>query len=57
MAAPQSHVLVIETDGELSTQAGGTWWDVPVAQVSSRPATQAAHAKYLEAKKAQRLVR
>ncbi len=57
MAAKETHVLVIETDGELSTQAGGSWWDVPVAQVSSRPATVAAHAKYVESKKAQRVVR
>jgi 3D-(3,5/4)-trihydroxycyclohexane-1,2-dione acylhydrolase (decyclizing) len=30
----KTSVVVIDTDPVASTQAGGTWWDVPVAEVS-----------------------
>ena len=33
--APKTAVVVIETDPIVSTESGGTWWDVPVAQVSA----------------------
>jgi len=46
LAAPRTAVVVIETDPERSTVAGGTWWDVPVAAVSARPAVQDAHRDY-----------
>ena len=52
--ADRTYVIVIDTDPRVSTQAGGAWWDVPVAQSSSRPAVQAAHAAYREHKRAQR---
>ena len=35
--APQTAVIVIETDPVLSTGAGGAWWDVAIAAVSDRP--------------------
>jgi len=43
-------VLVIETDPAASTPAGGTWWDVPVAEVSARAEVRDAHARYLTAR-------
>jgi 3D-(3,5/4)-trihydroxycyclohexane-1,2-dione acylhydrolase (decyclizing) len=43
-------VLVIETDPAASTPAGGTWWDVPVAEVSTRAEVRDARARYLTAR-------
>ncbi len=57
VAAKETSVVVIETDRTKSTQAGGTWWDVPVAEVSTSAKTRAAREKYVEARKAQKLVR
>lgn len=57
VAAKETAVVVIDTDGKKSTQAGGTWWDVPVAEVSASAKTRAAREKYDEARKAQKLVR
>jgi 3D-(3,5/4)-trihydroxycyclohexane-1,2-dione acylhydrolase (decyclizing) len=39
-------VVVIDTDPLPSTEAGGTWWDVPVAEVSDDEQVQAAAADY-----------
>ena len=39
-------VIVIDTDPGPSTEAGGTWWDVAVPEVSDRPDVQAAHQTY-----------
>ena len=39
-------VIVIDTDPAPSTQAGGTWWDVAVPEVSARPEVRAARAAY-----------
>ena len=39
-------MIVVETDPEISTEAGGAWWDVPVPQVSERPEVRAARAQY-----------
>jgi 3D-(3,5/4)-trihydroxycyclohexane-1,2-dione acylhydrolase (decyclizing) len=39
-------VVVIDTDPLPSTEAGGTWWDVPVAEVSDDEQVQAAAAEY-----------
>lgn len=44
--APQSAVVVIETDPAISTQAGGWWWDVAVPEVSSRTEVNAARQAY-----------
>jgi 3D-(3,5/4)-trihydroxycyclohexane-1,2-dione acylhydrolase (decyclizing) len=49
-ASPRTYVVVIDTDPSLSTDAGGAWWDVAVAQVSHRPQVVAAREAY-EAKR------
>jgi 3D-(3,5/4)-trihydroxycyclohexane-1,2-dione acylhydrolase (decyclizing) len=48
-------VLVIDTDPLISTQAGGTWWDVAVPEVSERSEVQAARAAYETSLKHQRV--
>jgi 3D-(3,5/4)-trihydroxycyclohexane-1,2-dione acylhydrolase (decyclizing) len=48
-------VIVIDTDPAPSTAAGGTWWDVAVPEVSSRPEVRAARARYEENTKKQLL--
>lgn len=47
-------VIVIETDPMASTDAGGSWWDVAVPEVSIRPTVRAARAKYMRALKKER---
>ena len=42
-------VIVIETDPQSSTAAGGAWWNVPVAEVSADPAVREAHAAWRRA--------
>ena len=39
-------VIVIDTDPAQATQAGGAWWDVPVAEVSDSSRVRAAGARY-----------
>jgi 3D-(3,5/4)-trihydroxycyclohexane-1,2-dione acylhydrolase (decyclizing) len=51
---PVTTVLVIETDPEKSTSAGGAWWEVAVPQVSPREEARAAHRAYESMKKRQR---
>ena len=53
-AIPQ--VIVIDTDPWPGTDAGGTWWDVGVPAVSTRPEVNQARANYEEKQKDQRLV-
>ena len=48
-------VIVINTDPMPSTEAGGSWWDVAVPEVSARPAVQAARKAYETGLKTQRL--
>ena len=36
-------VIVIETDPQAATEAGGAWWNVPVAEVSADARVRAAH--------------
>jgi 3D-(3,5/4)-trihydroxycyclohexane-1,2-dione acylhydrolase (decyclizing) len=45
-ASARTYVIVIDTDPDISTEAGGAWWDVAVAEVSERPAVEAARADY-----------
>jgi len=40
--APRTTVLVIETDPQSGTAAGGAWWNVPVAEVSEDARVRAA---------------
>ena len=46
-------VIVIDTDPGPSTEAGGTWWEVGVPEVSSRPEVNAAFEGWREGKKRQ----
>ncbi|HLZ84211.1 MAG TPA: 3D-(3,5/4)-trihydroxycyclohexane-1,2-dione acylhydrolase (decyclizing) [Caulobacteraceae bacterium] len=46
LAAPRTFVVVIETDPDRATEAGGAWWDVPAPEVSQTPAVVAARAAY-----------
>jgi 3D-(3,5/4)-trihydroxycyclohexane-1,2-dione acylhydrolase (decyclizing) len=47
-------VIHVETDPRVQAPDSGSWWDVPVAQVSDLDSTQAAYAAYQEHKGAQR---
>jgi 3D-(3,5/4)-trihydroxycyclohexane-1,2-dione acylhydrolase (decyclizing) len=44
--AERTSVIVIETDPAQSTEGGGAWWDVPVAEVSDSEAVRRAFASY-----------
>ena len=46
-------VIVIDTDPDPATAAGGTWWEVAVPEVSARAEVVRAHAQYLAGKKRQ----
>jgi len=46
LAADRTTVIVIDTDPESSTEAGGAWWDVPIAEVSGRDAVTRAREAY-----------
>ncbi|MEK1851302.1 MAG: 3D-(3,5/4)-trihydroxycyclohexane-1,2-dione acylhydrolase (decyclizing) [Phyllobacterium sp.] len=48
-------VIVIDTDPLISTEEGGTWWDVAVPEVSQRPQVNAARKNYEEQQKLQRV--
>ena len=43
-------VIVIDTDPDPSTEAGGTWWDVAVPEVSDREEVTVAFQNYLKGK-------
>ena len=49
-------VIVIETDPNPGTGAGGTWWDVAVPEVSTRREVKEAREGYVQATKRQWLV-
>ena len=46
LAAERTAVVVIDTDPAHSTAAGGSWWNVPVAEVSTSPRVREAHVDY-----------
>jgi len=48
LAADRTYAVVIETDPEKSTEAGGAWWDVPVAEVSERSSAETVRKVYDE---------
>ena len=48
LRSDRSYVIVIDTDPESSTEAGGAWWDVAVPEVSDRSGVQAARSAYDE---------
>lgn len=53
-AATQSYAIVIDTDPMPATEAGGTWWDVAIPEISTRQQVNDAHANYLNKRKSQR---
>ncbi|TIR33082.1 MAG: 3D-(3,5/4)-trihydroxycyclohexane-1,2-dione acylhydrolase (decyclizing) [Mesorhizobium sp.] len=48
-------VLIIDTDPLVSTEAGGSWWDVAVPEVSTRPQVNAARRAYDEKRQMQKI--
>ncbi|MEU5312675.1 3D-(3,5/4)-trihydroxycyclohexane-1,2-dione acylhydrolase (decyclizing) [Streptomyces sp. NPDC021562] len=53
-AATRTTVVHVETDLYGPNPPGHAWWDVPVGQTSALDSTRAAHAAYLDHKRAQR---
>lgn len=53
-ASSVSTLIHLQSDPLLYGPDGGGWWDVPVAEVSTRPSTLAARAEYEELRRAQR---
>ena len=51
---PQTSVIVVETDREERVPGYESWWDVPIAEVSTMPEVQSARAAYEDAKKKER---
>ncbi|MBB4000005.1 3D-(3,5/4)-trihydroxycyclohexane-1,2-dione acylhydrolase (decyclizing) [Aureimonas pseudogalii] len=49
-------VVVIDTHPLVTTEAGGTWWDVAVPEVSERPAVGAARETYEARRRLQRVL-
>lgn len=45
-ASDRSYVIVIDTDPEITTEAGGHWWDVAVPEVSARAEVRQARQAY-----------
>ncbi len=54
-AQTRTCVLVIDTDPQTGTDAGGAWWDVAVPEVSDRDGMELIRARYLAARAAQRI--
>jgi 3D-(3,5/4)-trihydroxycyclohexane-1,2-dione acylhydrolase (decyclizing) len=48
-SAARTTVIVIETDPQAGTAAGGAWWNVPVAEVSPDARVREAHAAWRRA--------
>ncbi len=54
-AATKPTVIVIDTDPYPSTEAGGSWWDVAVPEVSERQEVRKARKAYEDKRQAQRV--
>ncbi len=52
---PVSTVIVIDTDPQQSTAEGGAWWEVAVAETSTRPSVREARQDYQTAKQRQKV--
>ena len=52
---PKTSVIVIETDYGQRVPGYESWWDVVVAEVSEVESVRTARAKYVEAKKKERI--
>jgi 3D-(3,5/4)-trihydroxycyclohexane-1,2-dione acylhydrolase (decyclizing) len=48
-SSDRTHVIVIDTDPAATTEAGGSWWEVAVPEVSPRMEVRAARAAYVDA--------
>ncbi|MDM3870089.1 3D-(3,5/4)-trihydroxycyclohexane-1,2-dione acylhydrolase (decyclizing) [Porticoccus sp. W117] len=46
----KTYTIVMKTDPEKRSLAGGAWWDVPVSETSSSPDVMEAHSSYRQAK-------
>ncbi len=53
-AAARTCVIVIDTDPQAATQAGGAWWDVAVPEISERDSVRTARAEYEKLRRARR---
>ncbi|MBI4570538.1 MAG: 3D-(3,5/4)-trihydroxycyclohexane-1,2-dione acylhydrolase (decyclizing), partial [Chloroflexi bacterium] len=51
---PRTSVVVIEVDPEARLPAYGSWWNVPVAEVSAMPSVRQARAEYEESARNER---
>jgi 3D-(3,5/4)-trihydroxycyclohexane-1,2-dione acylhydrolase (decyclizing) len=54
LAATRTTVVHVECAMETGSPSSGSWWEVPVAEVSSQPVTRAARSAYEKAKASQR---
>ena len=45
-AADRTSVVVVDSDHARPTEAGGAWWDVAIAEVSTRPEVADARRAY-----------
>ena len=54
-ASDKSYLISIVIDGPQCTPEGGSWWEVGVPEVSTRPQVVAAHEQLVQAKKQQRV--
>jgi 3D-(3,5/4)-trihydroxycyclohexane-1,2-dione acylhydrolase (decyclizing) len=45
-AADRTHVIVVEVDSDVRVPGYDSWWDVPVAEISSSPTVRAARKEY-----------
>ena len=52
---PRTTVIVIDTDPMMTTDAGGSWWDVGVPEVSVRPTVLEARVKHEKGRAKQKL--
>jgi 3D-(3,5/4)-trihydroxycyclohexane-1,2-dione acylhydrolase (decyclizing) len=50
-SSDRTHVIVIDTDSEATSEAGGSWWEVAVPEVSTREEVRTARAAYVDAMK------
>ncbi|SDE46444.1 MULTISPECIES: 3D-(3,5/4)-trihydroxycyclohexane-1,2-dione acylhydrolase (decyclizing) [Kordiimonas] len=53
--ADRTSVIVIDADPSISTEDGGHWWDVPVAEESDMDDAAARHAAYMDMKRKQKI--
>lgn len=54
-ASPHTQAIIIDTDPMHTTDAGGTWWQVGIPEVSPRKQVRAAHAKWAKGAKSRQI--